>query len=228
MRALKLVSICSSSILAASCSTNIDAPSGPQAYALMRPATGRVVLSDYRIQPSDHLSVTVYREPDLSLADVPVDSAGKFALPLVGTVSAAGRTSEQLAQDITSALGSRYLKDPQVSVNVISAASQRVIVEGSVVQPGIYDIRGEMTLLGALALARGPDRVAKLNEIAIFRRVDGQLIAAKFDISQIRSGKAADPAIMPDDTVVVGFSGLKSVWRDTLQALPAFAVFTRL
>ena len=85
-----------------------------------------------------------------------------------------------------------------------------------------------MTLLGALALARGPDRVAKLNEVAIFRRVDGQLLTAKFDVAQIRSGKAADPAIMPDDTIVVGFSGLKSVWRDTLQALPAFAVFTRL
>jgi polysaccharide export outer membrane protein len=62
----------------------------------------------------------------------------------------------------------------------------------------------------------------------IFRRIDGQLMVAKFDIGAIRRGEAPDPEIRPNDRVVVGFSGLKAAWRDFLQAVPAAALFRPL
>jgi len=115
-----------------------------------------------------------------------------------------------------------------VAVNVTSAASQRIVVEGSVNSPGVFELRGDTTLLGAMAMAKGPSQVAALEEVAVFRRIDGKLYAAKFDLRDIRLGKAPDPAILADDTIVVGFSGLKSTYRDLLQALPAVALFRPL
>ncbi|MCW3837128.1 polysaccharide biosynthesis/export family protein [Sphingomonas canadensis] len=215
-------------LLAAGCTERANLPAGADAYALIPPPQENVQLREYRILPGDQLSVIVYREPDLSLPGVQVDTAGKFSLPLLGSVDAAGRTAEELAEDIRSRLAAQYLREPKVAVNVASAASQRIVVEGSVNQPGLYDIRGETTLLGAVSLARGPTRTAALSEVAVFRRSGKDLIAAKFDIAAIRKGEMRDPEILPGDTVVVGFSQLKSAWRDFLAAAPAFAIFRPL
>jgi polysaccharide export outer membrane protein len=211
------------------CSTpRADLPTGTDAYAIIPPTSGMTMLREYRIAPGDAVSVTVYREPDLSLPSIQVDSAGKIAMPLVGTVVAAGHTAEELSATIRDRLNTSFVRDPEVVVNVTSAASQRIVVEGSVNQPGVFELRGDTTLLGAMAMARGPSQIAALEEVAVFRRVEGKLYAAKFDLRDIRLGKAPDPAILANDTIVVGFSGLKSAYRDVLQALPAAAVFRPL
>lgn len=214
-------------VLLGGCTPKANLPTGQAAYQIFTPANGVTELEEYTILPFDRVSVNVYREPDLSIADVEVDSSGKFAVPLIGAVTAAGLTTTQLAESIREQLAGRYVKDPRVSVNVITAASRRIIVEGSVNQPGVYDFKGETTLLGALALARGPTQVAALDEVAIFRRLEGQVYAAKFDVGKIRRGEQPDPELNPNDTVVVGFSNLKSAWRDALQALPALGLFLR-
>jgi len=224
----RAISIVALALLAGGCTTPANLPTGAEAYTIIPPPSAATALREYRIQPPDKITVLVFREPDLSLADVEVDSAGKITLPLVGPILAAGKTTEELAGEISSQLGARYLAHPQVSVFVSSASSQRVVVEGSVVQPGIYDVRGRTTLLGALALAKGPSRVAALREVAVFRFVDGQRMAAKFDVPAIRRGEAPDPEILGNDTVVVGFSGLKATWRDILTASPIVAAFRPL
>src|SRR4030095_14137968 len=91
------------------------------------------------ITPLDHLTVTVFREPDLTVEDVTVDESGRIVLPMVGAVSAAGKSTEVISNEISGALR-RYLKSPQVAVTVKQAASRRVTVTGSVVQPGVYPI----------------------------------------------------------------------------------------
>ena len=216
-------------LLASGCSgSHADVPSGAAAYQLMPPPADEFSLRNYRIHPGDRLSVTVYREPELSLPAVEVDISGQFSIPLIGPVDAAGKTAVELARSIQDQLAAKYLVDPNVTVNIASAARQRVIVDGSVGVPGVYEVRGQMTLMGALALARGPNVVAKLDEIAIFRQIDGQLVGAKFDLEEIRMGRAPDPEILPNDTVVVGFSGMKQAWRDFLQAIPAIGLFRPL
>jgi polysaccharide export outer membrane protein len=218
--------ILGTAMIVTACSTpRANAPSGADAYRLIPATPAEVTLREYRLQPADRISVSVYGESDLSLAQVEIDTAGRFAMPLLGPVEASGKTTEELATMIESQLGARYLRQPHVAVNMISAALQRVIVDGSVNQPGIYELRGTTTLIGALALARGTSRVAQNDEVVIFRHIDGQLMAAKFDIAAIRLGNAPDPEIRPNDRVVVGFSGMKQAWRDFLQALPVVSVF---
>src|SRR5688572_6474247 len=76
---------------------------------------------DAAITPLDRLSVTVFREPDLSVAEAAVDESGRVILPLVGTVTAAGKSTESLSAEISNRLR-RYLKNPQVAVTVTQAA----------------------------------------------------------------------------------------------------------
>jgi len=180
---------------------------------------------EYRIGPQDTINITVFQEPDLSLQNVLVDASGNVLLPLIGSVSAAGRTTAELSKEIAKRLDSRYLIDPQVSVIVSSAVSQKVTVEGAVASPGVYNVRGQTTLLEALAMAKGPTQVADLDEVVIFRTVSGQRMAARFDLRDIRRGAVPDPQVLGNDTVVVGSSGMKAAWRDVVAALPVLSIF---
>ncbi|WP_171005187.1 polysaccharide biosynthesis/export family protein [Sphingopyxis sp. 2PD] len=175
---------------------------------------------EYRIGPLDELAITVFQEEDLSLEKVPVDASGNVLFPLIGLVEAAGKTSRELSLEIANKLAARYLVDPQVLVNVSKSASQIVTVEGQVTRPGRFEIQGQATLLTAIASAQGPTQTAKLDEVLIFRTINDQRYAARFDLQAIRQGWQPDPVIKGNDIVVVGVSNAKSVYRDILSALP--------
>lgn len=210
----------------AACAPRDELPRGQQAYALIgNPDNSPNRIVDYRIGPLDTISVTVFQEPDLSVKDLVVDAAGLISLPLIGSVQASGRTTSELATEIEKRYGERYVVNPQVAVNVSMAVSQQVTIEGNVAQPGTFPISGRMTLLRALALAHGPTRTASLDEVVVFRVVNGKRQGALFDVNAIRKGRSADPLIEGNDMVVVGFNSLKGAYRDFLQTAPIVAIF---
>ena len=180
--------------------------------------------ADAPIVPLDHLSITVFREPDLSVEDVMVDETGHVDLPLVGAFMAAGKTANALSTDIASKLR-QYLTQPEVAVALKQAAIRQVTVTGSVIQPGVYPIDGRVTLLQAVALARGPSQVASMNQAFIFRTSNGQRTAARFDLEAIAKGKQTDPEVVPGDTVTLGSSGFKTAWRDVLDTVRSFSIW---
>lgn len=213
--------------LAACSSTSL--PRGEEAYAAFPPPSADSQPNEYKIGPLDVLKITVFQEPDLSLEEVPVDASGNVLLPLIGRVEAAGKTGTELSSDIAQRLGERYLIDPQVSIIVSESASQNITVEGAVNKPGIFEIQGQANLLQAMALAEGPTQTARLGEVIVFRRKEDGLYAAQFNLSDIRTGKAENPAILAGDIVVVGNSFAKALFRDFLQLSPLLAtVFVRL
>lgn len=181
---------------------------------------------DYRIGATDKLSVTVFQVPDLSFPELVVDASGNIQMPMIGSVVAAGRTPNELSTDIAGRLGQRYLRNPQVTVTVKEAASQKVTVDGAVKRPGVYEMRGRTTLLQAVAMAEGPAPTADVESVAIFRTVEGQRMVAVFDLAAIRNGAAEDPVILGDDVVVVDTSRLNSALREAIAALPALSIFT--
>jgi len=180
---------------------------------------------DYRIGATDVLTVSVFQVPDLSFEEIRVDAAGNLQMPLIGSVQAAGLTPNELSRDVARRLSERYLRNPQVTVTVKEAASQKVTIDGAVTQPGVYEMRGRTTLLQAVAMARGPLKEADINSVAVFREVNGQRMVAVFDLAAIRNGQAEDPVILGDDVVVVDVSRLNALVRDAVQALPALAIF---
>lgn len=204
-----------------------DLPSGQAAYDVIQPSADAMNMADYHLQSGDVITVNVFQEPDLTQERIVIDRAGNLFLPLIGQVDAAGRTQAELSKDIELAYGSNYLRNPSVAVMVNETLSSTVSVEGEVTMPGVYPIQSGATLLSAMSLARSPTRTAKLDEVLIFRVVNGQRMGARFDLTEVRAGRAADPQILAGDVVVVGHSALQGAYRDILQAAPLYNAFSQ-
>jgi len=181
-----------------------------------------------RIGPLDAVSVTVFEAKALGVSHARVDAAGDLTLPLIGEVRAAGRTPTELADDIAQRLAARYLQSPHVVVTIAEAVSQKVTVEGSVNEAGVFELKGRTGLMEAVARAKGESRTANPHRVAIVRVVDGAPRAAKFDLTVIRAGRARDPEVIAGDTVVVDGSFAKGLWRSLVETLPALIVFSYL
>ena len=178
----------------------------------------------YRVGPGDVLSVTVYRVPNLS-GDLQVDTLGAITMPLIGAVPVQGRSSAEIAQDLTKRLGDKYLQSPEIQVVVKESQSQRVTVDGAVTQPGIYPIQGNTSLVQAIAMARGPNDDSNPRRVVVFRTINGQRMAAAFDLVDIRHGEQPDPVIFGSDVIIVDGSKARQRFRDILSTVPLIALF---
>lgn len=191
---------------------------GQAGYSVSRPDV-------YLMRPTDKISVTVFREPDLSSDMVRIGVEGNVSLPMLGSIPAAGMTAKQFEQDLTRRFAALGLKSPMVSVNVTDFASHLVTVEGAVEKPGVYSFQPGARLSTAVALAAGPKRSAKIDQVAVFRESPEGIMIAKFDYGQVRQGTMLDPVLLPGDRVVMGTDGLSVFWEDLIKSLPAFGVF---
>lgn len=200
-------------------------PTGQAAYEMFPAEDPAAVQKPYVIAPNDQLALQVFQEPDLSNERLLVDDAGKVQMPLIGEVTAAGLTPSELSADIAKRLRERYIVDPQVVVSLVKVAPQFVTIEGQVTRPGVYEITRDYTLLSVVARAESPNKTARLDEIIVFRTADGKRLAARFDLNDIRSGRAPDPRMHNGDVVVVGYSASKGTWQNFLQAVPLLNIF---
>lgn len=180
---------------------------------------------DWALGPLDVVDVKVFQVPDLS-GEYQVGANGALELPLVGSVPVEGQTPSQFANTLERLYSRRYLNDPDISVRIIETAQRNVVVEGGVTVPGVYPLEGETSLLGAIALARGvAPETGNARRVAIFRQVEGQRMAAAFDVVAIRRGEMANPLVYPGDTIVVDANSSRSAYRDIIQLLPIVALF---
>ena len=204
-----------------------DLPRDDEAYAIF-PATSSIdTLETYRIGVLDVLSIRVFQEPELTFEELAVDASGTINFPFVGQIQAADKTPFELSSELEAALGTSYIRNPQVVVGVVTSASQRVTVDGFVTQPGVYEIAGSSSLIEAIARAQGLTDVAVDDEVIVFREIDGERFGAVFNLKHIREGRAPDPQILGGDRVVVGYSAVRGIYRDFLRAAPILNVFTR-
>ncbi|HEX4854365.1 polysaccharide biosynthesis/export family protein [Arenimonas sp.] len=204
--------------------TTTDSLAAPDTTAESGAFTG---VSDYRIGALDMLQITVFQLDDLD-REVRVNTSGMVSLPLIGAVQAGGKTVSELEALIASKLSETYLQNPQVSVFVKEFTSQRVTVEGAVRKPGIFPITGRTTLLQAVAMSEGLDPLADPSSVVVFRTIEGQRMAALFDLRAIRAGDAEDPLIYGEDIIVVDQSGGKTAIKsitDALRGIVGFRTF---
>ena len=174
------------------------------------------------IGPLDTIQIDVFNVPDLS-REVQVDAGGQIAMPLIGTIDARGRTAQELAQTMEEALRGRYVRNPDVTINIKSSVSQVVTIDGQVVEPGLYPVTNQMTLLRAIASAKGLSEFAKQEDVVILRTVAGRKMAGLYNIDSIRRGAYSDPAIYANDVVVVGDSPMRRRFRDFVSLAPLLA-----
>lgn len=204
-----------------------EAPSGVAAYEAIAVPTEVANLSQYLLRAGDRIEVRVLREEDFSAQKVLVDTSGNVSLPMIGSVAAAGLTQDALALAVQEKLAARYLRDPRVSVLVETPALSTVAVEGEVEQPGLFEVTPDHTLLAAIAQARSTTDRAKVDQVLIFRTVNGQRLGGRFDLARIRAGRDPDPRVLRGDVIVVGYSQVRGAFQDFLKSAPVFNIFTQ-
>jgi polysaccharide biosynthesis/export protein len=156
------------------------------------------------IGADDLLAINVWKEPDVSRT-VPVRSDGKISLPLVGEVTAAGRTPLQLEKEISTKL-LNYMTDPEVTVIVQQINSEKYNILGQVAKPGAYPLTAATTIVDAIATAGGFKDFAKKKGIYILRQnPGGGETRIAFNYQDFIKGKstAQNIPLQPHDTVIV-------------------------
>lgn len=196
----------------------------PDSQGLPAPQRGDLAAADRPalIGPLDTINVDIFNVPELS-REMQVDASGRISMPLIGTVDARNKTADELARTIEDSLQGRYVRNPQVTVNIKSSVSQVVTVDGEVKEPGLYPVTNQMTLMRVIASAKGLSEFAKQEQVVILRTVDNQRMAGLYDIGAIRRGAYADPAIYANDVVIIGDSPQRRLFRDVVSLAPLLA-----
>jgi len=158
---------------------------------------------DYKINPGDIISISVWRESDLQ-REVLIRPDGKFSFPLAGDINAKGKSVEQVRELLTKKL-SHFIPDLVVSVSVLAINGNKVYVIGQVNRPGDISVNPNIDIMQALSIAGGTNPFAQLNDISILRRTENGLISIPFRYGDIEKGKRLEQNIVlkAGDVVVV-------------------------
>jgi len=143
------------------------------------------------LQPGDKINVNVFGEQNLS-GQYDIDQSGQISLPLSGTIKAQGLTQRELEQALAQKFRSEYLRNPKVTVTVMTLAPYYMM--GEVKNPGQFAYKSGLNVLTAMAIAGGPTYRASRNSVEIQRR--GETTKRDYPIS-------ASVPILPGDVINV-------------------------
>ncbi|SON55115.1 polysaccharide export protein Wza [Hartmannibacter diazotrophicus] len=145
----------------------------------------------YRLDSGDRLRVIVYGQEDLTNSFT-VDQSGYIMMPLVGSVPARGKTTQELQAGIATSLRNGYLRDPDVSVEV--EQYRPFFIMGEVRAPGQFTYVNDMTVETAIAIAGGYTARAQTDEVEITRSINGKVYRGHLAMTQ---------KVRPGDTIRV-------------------------
>jgi polysaccharide biosynthesis/export protein len=174
-------------LLVAACSPGRDLPPLPAGGA-----------QEYRLGPGDVVRIITYGEDPLT-GEFRVNDGGSIAVPLLGSMLAAGLTPEQLETEVAGGLiGADLLRNPSVSVEVI--AYRPIFVLGEVNKPGQYPYQPGMTVVTAAAVAGGFTYRAVQSYASIVRTSPGD----KPGTAVATEGKAErQTLVQPGDVITI-------------------------
>jgi polysaccharide biosynthesis/export protein len=175
---------------------------GTPAAATPAPRTAAAAMSpDYKIVAGDKLNIQVYKDNQLSQA-LQVRPDGKITLPLIGDVRAEGRTATELRDSLVESL-KEYNNNPVVTVIVTETVPPVFYVMGEVNAPGTLPLKGQITVVQALAMAGGFKDFAKKKDIMIQRKAATGSTTVRFNYNDAIKGNGQPVYVQPGDTIIV-------------------------
>src|SRR5581483_9449031 len=139
---------------------------------LTNPAFAEIPTTDYHIHPGDKILIGLYDDPKMQPVEITVAPDGKLAFPLIGVISAGGKTVDQLRVEMETKL-KKFVSEPVVTVAVTQVLGNVAYVIGQVNKPGSFIMNPTINVLQALALACGGNPYAKMDGIIIIRSSPG-------------------------------------------------------
>ncbi|MCW0235867.1 MAG: polysaccharide export protein [Ferrovibrio sp.] len=161
----------------------------PPSQGVVLPSTAA---EGYRLGSGDRVRVTVFGQPELT-GEFAVDGGGQMSYPLIGQLRAGGLTAAELEKALIGKLSPDYLKNPSVSVEVLTYRPFYIV--GEVRTPGSYPFVSGMTVLNAVALAGGFTYRARESSFYVTRTAE--------DGSKTKLDTGADATILPGDIITV-------------------------
>ncbi|MEM6534008.1 MAG: polysaccharide biosynthesis/export family protein [Pseudomonadota bacterium] len=146
----------------------------------------------YTLGSGDQLRVTVFGQEDIS-GEYEVDGSGNITVPLIGEVAALGETTTALSGAIETKLAAGYLRDPNVSVEVMNYRPFYIL--GEVGDPGEYDYTAGLSVLNAIASAGGFTYRANRKTVFITAIDDTEEVAIRLNTAL---------QVQPGDTIRIG------------------------
>ena len=164
-------------------------------------------VSTYYIGAEDVISINVWKNPELSVS-VPVRPDGKISMPLIGDISAAGFTPEEVSQKIQKKLAN-YVRNPNVTLMITGLRSHeyltRVRITGAVNNQSSLSYRPGMTVLDAVLAAGSINDFAAPNSSKLYRKVNGKVIVIDINLGDIlNEGRIQhNIELLPGDIITV-------------------------
>jgi polysaccharide export outer membrane protein len=159
------------------------------------------VPNDYRLVVGDKLRIEVYRDTQLSQS-LQIRPDGKITLPLVGDIVAAGHTPTALRDSIADAL-KEWVTNPTVTVIVVETEPQTISVLGEVNNPGSQPLKGQVSVLEALATAGGFKDFANTKKIMIKRITPTGVQTIMFNYKDAIKSSSKPMYLQPGDIIIV-------------------------
>jgi len=165
------------------------------------------IISQYHIGVDDVIRINVWRNPELSVT-VPVRPDGRISMPLIGDVSAAGKTPEAVAKNIKSRL-SNFVRDPSVTLMVTQLNSHeyltRLRITGAVSDPSSINYRQGITVLDAVLAAGSVNDFAAPNGTKLYRKIDNKIRVISINLGDIlyKGHLQSNIELRPGDIITV-------------------------
>lgn len=153
------------------------------------------------------LEVRVHGQEDLE-GTYQINADGKIRFPYIGEVAVAGHGAQQVGVTIQERLADGWLRDPHVSVVVVSRHNREVSVLGQVNEPGSIEFKERLSLVQAVSLAGGMTPLAQPRKVRITRQTGASRETLEIDLRAIIDGRRADLLLRPGDVVFVPESAI--------------------
>ena len=189
------------------------------AYVASGPACAPTRPMTFRFDVGDELSFSVWKEPELATSQR-ILRDGTIAPPLLKAMPVVGLTLDEV-QGRLEAGYTEYLKEPKVSVKVVSIRSDRVFVLGEVRTPQAVSFIGPTTVAEAVTQAGGFDQkyADQARVHLIHKGPNGQLEVVYVNLANALVGRGNDPRVEAGDIVYVPPTGVTNWARNVGQAL---------
>jgi len=206
--------------------TNITQPQAKQTITTLKN-----IKFEYKIQPHDRISITMYNHPELGTSTVQsqredtkgvlVNSRGYVRLPLIKSIHVAGLSQTAAQKKIEKAF-SAYLEDAEVYLEVLN---KRAYILGEINKPGIVPLFNEkLTLLQILAMAGDFTNYANKHSVVILKNRNNKVHSETVDLTGPNSLRLANIMIYPNDIVYVAPNSMKSYNVGISEISPTFGL----
>jgi len=181
------------------------AKQAPKSESKAEPAPDRPgVPAEFRLGAGDTIRVDVWKEPDVSAAQVAIRPDCRITLPLIKDVEVCGMTAAQVQATLTERLA-KFISAPDVTVVVLGIQSRKIYFVGNARRPGPMPLLQPMTLAQALAEQGGPSEISSMKNVILQREENGKAAQYKFNYKNYLKGEKGigDMVLLPGDIINV-------------------------